>query len=100
MEADNILNRVKGDCPYLREIIMENTSIKDAIEIACALKNNTNLKKLKLFGNKLDDNTKKILYQIVRKKNIELSFLKNFIVVFGEGDDVFFVYKSPTVVSS
>jgi hypothetical protein len=100
MEADNILNRVKGDCPYLREIIMENASIKDAIEIACALKNNTNIRKLKLFGNKLDDNTKEILYQIVRKKNIELSFLKNFIVVFGEDDDVFFVYKLPTAVSS
>ena len=78
------MERLKKNCPFLTELTFNDITSKEVIELSKILENNNNLKKLNLFGNKINDGAKEILYKVVKRKNIELSFLKNFIIVFGE----------------
>ena len=68
---EEILYRLQRNCPLLTELDLSNMDDKWANQVLIALKNNTNLKKLKV-----KDNEKRFEWLRI-SKNLEVYFVDN-----------------------
>ena len=83
---EDILYRIKQNCPLLVYANLSNTNITDkiAFELIKALETNTSLKSLHLCNTKLSDKTRQELTKLTTSKGVELCFVKNFRAIDGE----------------
>ena len=83
---EEILYRLQRNCPLLTELDLSNMDDKWANQVLIALKNNTNLKKLKV-----KDNEKRFEWLRI-SKNLEVYFVDNFVAIDG-GDVIYHIFK-------
>ena len=83
---EDILYRIKHNCPLLVHANLSNTNITDkaAFQLAKALETNTSLQTLHLYNTSLGDKSRQILTKTATTRGIALYFVKNFRAVDGE----------------
>ena len=85
---EEILYRLQMNCPLLTTLDLSNMEDKWTDQILLALKNNTNLKKLKV-----KDNEKRLEWLRI-SKNLEVYFVNNFVAIEGGEDTIFHIFKA------
>lgn len=85
---EEILYRLQMNCPLLTTLDLSNMEDKWTDQILLALKNNTNLKKLKA-----KDNEKRLEWLRI-SKNLEVCFVNNFVAMEGGEDTVYHIFKA------
>ena len=85
---EEILYRLQMNCPLLTTLDLSNMEDKWTDQILLALKNNTNLKKLKA-----KDNEKRLEWLQI-SKNLEVCFVNNFVAMEGGEDTVYHIFKA------
>ena len=75
------------NCPLLTTLDLSNMEDKWTDQILLALKNNTNLKKLKV-----KDNEKRLEWLRI-SKNLEVYFVNNFVAIEGWEDTIYHIFK-------
>ena len=83
---EEILYRLQSDCPLLTELDLSNMDDEWTSKVLVALKNNTNLKKLKVKYNE------KRFEWLRISKNLEVYFVDNFIAIDG-GEVIYHIFK-------
>ena len=84
---EEILYRLQMNCPLLTTLDLSNMEDKWTDQILLALKNNTNLKKLKV-----KDNEKRLEWLRI-SKNLEVYFVNNFVAIEGSEDTIYHIFK-------
>ena len=84
---EEILYRLQMNCPLLTTLDLSNMEDKWTDQILLALKNNTNLKKLKV-----KDNEKRLEWLRI-SKNLEVYFVNNFVAIEGWEDTIYHIFK-------
>ena len=84
---EEILYRLRMNCPLLTTLDLSNMEDKWTDQILLALKNNTNLKKLKV-----KDNEKRLEWLRI-SKNLEVYFVNNFVAIEGGEDTIYHIFK-------
>ena len=84
---EEILYRLQMNCPLLTTLDLSNMEDKWTDQILLALKNNTNLKKLKV-----KDNEKRLEWLRI-SKNLEVYFVNNFVAIEGSKDTIYHIFK-------
>ena len=84
---EEILYRLQRNCPLLTTLDLSNMEDKWTDQILLALKNNTNLKKLKV-----KDNEKRLEWLRI-SKNLEVYFVNNFVAIEGSEDTIYHIFK-------
>ena len=85
---EEILYRLQMNCPLLTTLDLSNMEDKWTDQILLALKNNTNLKKLKV-----KDNEKRLEWLRI-SKNLEVYFVNNFVAIEGDEDTIYHIFKA------
>ena len=85
---EEILYRLQMNCPLLTTLDLSNMEDKWTDQILLALKNNTNLKKLKV-----KDNEKRLEWLRI-SKNLEVYFVNNFVAIEGSEDTIYHIFKA------
>ena len=85
---EEILYRLQMNCPLLTTLDLSNMEDKWTDQILLALKNNTNLKKLKV-----KDNEKRLEWLRI-SKNLEVYFVNNFVAKEGGEDTIYHIFKA------
>ena len=85
---EEILYRLQMNCPLLTTLDLSNMEDKWTDQILLALKNNTNLKKLKV-----KDNEKRLEWLRI-SKNLEVYFVNNFVAIEGGEDTIYHIFKA------
>jgi len=85
---EEILYRLRMNCPLLTTLDLSNMEDKWTDQILLALKNNTNLKKLKV-----KDNEKRLEWLRI-SKNLEVYFVNNFVAIEGSEDTIYHIFKA------
>jgi len=84
---EEILYRLQMNCPLLTTLDLSDMEDKWTDQILLALKNNTNLKKLKV-----KDNEKRLEWLRI-SKNLEVYFVNNFVAIEGSEDTIYHIFK-------
>ena len=84
---EEILYRLQMNCPLLTTLDLSDMEDKWTDQILLALKNNTNLKKLKV-----KDNEKRLEWLRI-SKNLEVYFVNNFVAIEGCEDTIYHIFK-------